>query len=235
MTRHLFAWSGALLFALALGSFAFAYMVPFAAVASGPAHAGDIVWNVGLFTVFAFHHSLFARASIREAMARLVPAGLERSCYVWVASLLLIAVCVLWRPVGGVAWTVAGPWRALLWALQGAGVWLTLHGAAVIDVSELSGASQAGGPARAFKVSGPYGWVRHPIYAGWFLLVFAVSPMTMTRLVMAVTSSVYLLVAIPLEERSLRRSSGGAYDEYIRQVPWKLLPGVFGLCLLLVR
>lgn len=234
MTRHLFAWSGALLFALALGSFAFAYMVPFAAVAAGPARAGDIAWNVGLFTVFAFHHSLFARAPIREAMARLVPVGLERSCYVWVASLLLVVVCILWRPVGGVAWVVSGPWRALLWTLQGAGAWLTLHGAAVIDVSELSGASGAR-PTRPFKVSGPYGWVRHPIYAGWFLLVFAVSPMTMTRLVLALTSSVYLLVAIPLEERSLRGSSGGAYDEYIRQVPWKLLPGVFGLCLLVAR
>jgi len=51
--------------------------------------------------------------------------------------------------------------------------------------------------------------------------------MTMTQFVFAVTSSVYLLVAIPLEERSLRLSSSGAYDRYMRQVPWKLLPRVF--------
>ena len=41
------------------------------------------------------------------------------------------------------------------------------------------------------------------------------------------TSSAYLLVAIPLEERSLRHSSSGAYDHYMREVRWKLLPGVF--------
>jgi protein-S-isoprenylcysteine O-methyltransferase Ste14 len=69
--------------------------------------------------------------------------------------------------------------------------------------------------------------VRHPIYSGWFLLVFSVPVMTMTRFVFALTSSVYLLIAIPLEERSLRLSSSGAYDRYMREVRWKLLPRVF--------
>jgi protein-S-isoprenylcysteine O-methyltransferase Ste14 len=69
--------------------------------------------------------------------------------------------------------------------------------------------------------------VRHPIYAGWFLFVFAMPVMTMTQLVFAVTSSVYLLIAIPFEERSLRRSSAGAYEQYMKQVRWKLLPHVF--------
>ena len=69
--------------------------------------------------------------------------------------------------------------------------------------------------------------MRHPIYSGWFLIVFAVPVMTMTRLVFAITSVVYLLVAIPFEERSLRRSSGGAYDQYMRQVRWKLVPRLF--------
>jgi protein-S-isoprenylcysteine O-methyltransferase Ste14 len=78
-----------------------------------------------------------------------------------------------------------------------------------------------------FKTSGPYGWVRHPIYSGWFLFVFALPTMTMTQFIFAVTSSAYLLMAIPLEERSLRHSSAGAYDRYMQQVRWKLLPHVF--------
>jgi protein-S-isoprenylcysteine O-methyltransferase Ste14 len=59
------------------------------------------------------------------------------------------------------------------------------------------------------------------------LFVFAVPVMTMTQLVFAVTSSVYLLIAIPLEERSLRHSTAGAYEQYMKQVRWKLLPHVF--------
>ena len=58
-------------------------------------------------------------------------------------------------------------------------------------------------------------------------MVFPVATMTMTRLVFAVVSGVYILVAIPLEERSIRRASGGSYDDYIRQVRWKLIPGIY--------
>jgi len=57
--------------------------------------------------------------------------------------------------------------------------------------------------------------------------VFALPTMTMTQFVFAVTSSAYLLMAIPLEERSLRRSSAGAYDQYMQQVRWKLVPRVY--------
>ena len=58
-------------------------------------------------------------------------------------------------------------------------------------------------------------------------MVFALPVMTMTQLVFAVTSSVYLLIAIPFEERSLRRSSAGSYDIYMEKVPWKLVPHVY--------
>jgi protein-S-isoprenylcysteine O-methyltransferase Ste14 len=49
----------------------------------------------------------------------------------------------------------------------------------------------------------------------------------MTRFVFAVVSCAYILVAIPFEERSLRRSSNGAYDRYMKRVPRKLVPGVY--------
>ncbi len=78
-----------------------------------------------------------------------------------------------------------------------------------------------------FKTTGPYGVVRHPIYLGWFLMVFGVPVMTGTRLVFAVVSCFYLLVAIPLEERTLRRTTSGKYDEYMQLVRWKLVPGVY--------
>jgi protein-S-isoprenylcysteine O-methyltransferase Ste14 len=115
------------------------------------------------------------------------------------------------------------------------GVVFTLCSALMLDFLELAGVKQIGSGRRVpldpaafqFKASGPYGWVRHPIYSGWFLMVFAVPDMTATRFVFAATSSVYLLIAIPLEERSLRRSSSGAYDRYMREVRWKLLPRVF--------
>jgi protein-S-isoprenylcysteine O-methyltransferase Ste14 len=245
-----FAWAGAVVFVGALGFFLVSYWVRFADITAGPARPGPILWDTALFTIFALHHSVFAREPVRAWVARTVPHGLERSFYVWVASLLLIAVCALWQPVGGVVWQLEGPARWMTVVLQLAGVWLTIHSAALIDVLDLAGvrqsaaaAAETAGPkagpknrtrptdefktADEFKTTGPYGWVRHPIYSGWFLLVFAVGTMTMTRLVFAVVSCAYVLIAIPFEERSLRAATGGAYDRYARQAKWKLVPGLY--------
>ena len=220
------------MFAGSLSYFLFTYVVTFGEITAGAFSPLAVTFNVALFSVFALHHSLFARERIRAAIARLVSPQLERSVYVWAASLMLIAVCMLWRPIPGAAWRIEGPAAWLFPAAQLVGVWLTLRSATVIDVWDLSGVRQAsnwelGVGNWEFKTEGPYGWVRHPIYLGWFLMVFPVATMTMTRLVFAVVSGVYILVAIPLEERSIRRASGGSYDHYIKAVRWKLIPGLY--------
>jgi protein-S-isoprenylcysteine O-methyltransferase Ste14 len=229
---RLFSWTGALLFALSLGYFLGVYLTRFGALARGDAAARAVAWNMGLFTVFALHHSLFVREPIRRGVARLVAPHLERSFYVWVASLLFLLVCMWWRPVPGVAWSADGVLLWLLRGVQAAALWLILRSAAILDIWELAGLrprrpeASAAGPSE-FRTTGPYGWVRHPIYAGWFLFVFAASPMTMTRLVFAVISCAYLLIAIPFEERTMRAASDGAYDRYMAAVHWRLLPGVY--------
>jgi methanethiol S-methyltransferase len=228
--RSVIAWGGAAIFFVSLAFFLYSYLVVYARpVPSTP--PGAVAFDIALFTAFALHHSVFARHGVRARVTRLVPPGLERSVYVWAASLLFIVVCALWQPVAGVFWQVDGAPRVLLWALQLFGAWLTLRSAAIIDVWDLAGLRRVDRLARAggtdFKTVGPYGWVRHPIYSGWFLLVFATSPMTGTALLFAIVSSVYLLVAIPMEERSLRDTTNGAYERYSRQVKWKLIPGIY--------
>jgi protein-S-isoprenylcysteine O-methyltransferase Ste14 len=157
----------------------------------------------------------------------LVPPGLERSLYVWLASLLLIVVCASWRPIPGVAWHIDGALAWPLYAMQLAGIWLSLRSAAIIDVGELAGLKAANVRDAAFEPTGPYGWVRHPIYAGWFLMVFAVPVMTFTRLEFALISAAYILIAIPLEERTLRATAGESYAKYSALVRWKVVPGVY--------
>jgi hypothetical protein len=228
------ALGGLLFFVEALLYFAYRYFIVFGRELTGTIDPRAIVADVILFTVFALHHSLFARDTIRKRITRTVGV-LERSSYVWIASALFIAVCAWWQPIAGAVWRIDEP--AVVWLLRAAqlvGVWLTLRSALMIDFLELAGLRQVSDGVLSnpvdpitFKASGPYGWVRHPIYSGWFLFVFAVPRMTMTRFAFAVISSLYLLIAIPLEERSLRSSSAGAYEQYMKQVRWKLLPHVF--------
>lgn len=227
VSARLFTWSGALLFVVSLAYFAFSYSWTFGAPRLDGSTTGAVPWNVTLFTAFALHHSLFARVRVREWMTRIVPPDLERSVYVWIASVLFIVVCAAWRPVPGVAWQADGAALWTLRTLQAAGVWLSVHCAAIIDIRQLAGLRPQAPGLSKFETRGPYGWVRHPIYAGWMLFVFAASPMTMTRLAFAVVSSAYLLIAIPFEERTIRAASGGAYGRYAAKVPWRLIPRVY--------
>jgi protein-S-isoprenylcysteine O-methyltransferase Ste14 len=217
-------------FVVSLAYFLFTYAITFAEPVAGRLRWTDLAWDTALFTAFALHHSVFARTPVRALVAGTVPPGLERSLYVAVASVLFILVCRWWRPLPGSAWQVGGLAAWVFHAGQAFGVWLTLRSAAILDVRELAGLPTGRSGDRhdgAFSVSGPYGWVRHPIYAGWFLVVFSVAAMTNTRLAFACISSLYILIAIPFEERTLRRTAGQTYDRYAAKVKWRLVPGVY--------
>jgi methanethiol S-methyltransferase len=247
-TARLFAWIGAVLFVLSLSYFVYSYWTVFGMRADGPLRTPPLIWNVVLFSTFALHHTIFARDRIRRVLTQAL-GPLERSFYVWVASLLFIAVCRLWLPLPGIVWDVSGAGRFMLLFLQIGGITFSVYSAAAIDIWELAGIRQLNSQRPTtnsqplltpnsqrtpdsqreseFKTTGPYGLVRHPIYLGWFVIVFSVGTMTMTRFVFAIVSCAYILLAIPSEERSLRRSSNGAYDQYIQKVPRKLLPGLY--------
>jgi protein-S-isoprenylcysteine O-methyltransferase Ste14 len=228
----LVAIGGGLLFAGSLGYFGWQYLHGFDAQPAPGAHAASAVApDILLFSLFALHHSLFARTGLKAAVTRTVSPSLERSVYVWIASLLFIGVCAWWQPVAGIAWHVTGWPAGLLLALQAAGGVFTLVAARHLDVLELAGVRQALRlpltRASGLDDHGPYGLVRHPIYFAWLLLVWPAPLMNGTRLVFATISTIYLLVAIPYEERDLRRQFGAAYDDYSRKVPWRLLPRIY--------
>ena len=159
------------------------------------------------------------------------PPALERSLYVWVASLLFLIVCGLWQPVPGVWWDVQGSGRGLMQLGQlGAAVFILLA-ARRLDVLELAGVLQvldvrSERTTTELDTSGPYGIVRHPIYLGWVLFVWLTPTMNGTRLVFALVSCVYLFVAVPFEERDLLKGFGQAYRDYQGKVRWRILPFV---------
>jgi protein-S-isoprenylcysteine O-methyltransferase Ste14 len=227
---RIIALAGGLVFAAALFAFLVAYVWWFDEPAepgrSGRAIAADIL----LFTVFALHHSLFARTGFKQWLKGIVPPELERSVYVWIASVLFIAVCVWWQPVTGTLWRASDVARATLLALQGVAIVMTLAAARRLDVFDLAGVRQVMRPRDAeprLDDSGLYRIVRHPIYAAWLLLVWCAPTMNGTRLVFAAISSLYLVLAVPFEERDLRRTFGAGYDAYQRRVRWRILPYVY--------
>jgi protein-S-isoprenylcysteine O-methyltransferase Ste14 len=225
MRARVFVWLGGGLFVASLSLCAWTYLVVLGR--SAPA-AGwrPMAVNAALITVFALHHSLFARDRLKAWLTRSIPASLLRSVYVWVASLLLMLVCALWRPIGGELYRVTGFAAVALAAVQLAGVWITARGVARIDPLELAGIRPASA-SQGLQVTGPFRWVRHPLYLGWVLMVFGAAHMTGDRLAFAVITTIYLVVAIPWEERSLLKIFGEEYTRYMRNVTWRMIPFIY--------
>jgi protein-S-isoprenylcysteine O-methyltransferase Ste14 len=213
------------MFVSSLAVCAYAYVIRWASpsIGGGWTHAAV---NAALFAVFALHHSLFAREPVKRRLARVVPDRLLRSVYVWIASLLLLLVLALWQPIAGTVYAVAG-WRVVAHAaVQVAGIWLIARSVSEIDPLELAGIKPPSG-SDSLQFGGPYRWVRHPLYLGWLLAVFGAAHMTANRLAFASITTAYLLVAIPWEERSLRRLFGEPYARYQQTVRWRVIPFLY--------
>jgi methanethiol S-methyltransferase len=233
----LFAWSGAAMFAASLAFFLYSYLVRFGRPAAGASVLIPVATDTALFTLFALHHSLFARPFVKRwlfgagAGPGSDPSPMERPAYVWVASVLFIAVCAAWRPVPGELYRVTGVLALAAYAVHVAGIVLTARGSARLDVLDLAGVravSTARSPTHVpLQTRGVYGFVRHPVYFAWVLMVFGTPHMTMTRLAFAVLSTAYLAIAIPFEERGLLDVFGPEYREYQKRVRWRMIPGLY--------
>ena len=223
--ERLFVWVGGVLFVTSLAVCAWWYL--FVLGRPRPRMGWlPIVVDAILVTVFALHHSVFAREPIKRTMAAAIPDVLLRSVYVWIASLLLILVCLLWQPVGGDLYDATG-WRAVAHAsVQLAGIAVIAQSVRAIDPLELAGIRPSSG-SDGLQMGGPYRLVRHPLYSGWMLAAFGAAHMTGDRLAFAVLTSLYLMIAIPWEERSLVRSFGESYRRYQQQVRWRMIPFIY--------
>ena len=189
--------------------------------------ARALLINLALLTVFAVQHSLMARPAFKVVWTKIVPEPVERSTYVLFSSLALILLFWLWQPLGGVVWQVDNAIGSIvLYTLFAFGWLLVLASTFLINHSDLFGLRQVWLHLRRreyqplrFSTPGPYKLVRHPLYVGWFFAFWATPSMTVTHLVFAVMTTVYILLAIQLEERDLIDYHGDSYRNYKRQVP----------------
>ena len=187
--------------------------------------------NVILLGLFAIQHSVMARQWFKRGWTKIVPEPAERSTYVLFSSLLLILLFWQWRPMTGIVWDVTSPaGRFILWALFAFGWLLVLTTTFLINHFDLFGLRQvylhligrSATPVR-FKTPGPYKYVRHPLYVGWFFAFWSAPTMTVGHLVFAVVTTAYILRAIKYEEKDLVSFFGDAYRQYQQQVP-KIIP-----------
>ena len=194
-----------------------------------------LIADAALLGLFAIQHSVMARQWFKSGLTRVIPQAAERSTYVLMSSLLLLLLFWQWRPIGGVIWDVQNEsGRIILRAMYAFGWATVLTSTFLINHFDLFGLRQVYLHLRGkeyvplpFRTPGPYNYVRHPLYVGWFFAFWSTPTMTAAHLVFAVATSAYILVAIRFEEKDLVRFYGETYRDYKRRVPM-LMPGFTG-------
>jgi len=182
--------------------------------------------DLGLLALFAVQHSVMARPAFKQWWTRIIPGSAERSTYVLFSSLALILLFWLWQPMGGEIWRVSSPAAVkFLYGLYAFGWLLLLYVTFLINHFDLFGLRQVwlqliGRPYTAVPFVTPwlYRQVRHPLYIGWFTIVWAAPTMTVAHLVFAAMCTAYILFGIQLEEHDLIVAHP-EYAEYRRRVP----------------
>lgn len=210
-------------------------LVPRSVDVGGPATPAGmaVAINLGLVLLFGLQHSVMARMGFKDWLHRRLPASAERSVYVLLSSAMLVLLYWQWRPLPDLLWSAATPLgQGIGWAVFAGGFATVLLSTFLIDHFDLFGLRQVwrqfvGRPAHENPFAAPlfYRLVRHPLYLGFILALWGGPAMSVGHLLLAAALTVYILIAIPLEERDLVRQLGGPYEDYRRRVPM-LVPGL---------
>lgn len=203
-------------------------LVPKSIDSGEPVSLGQaLVVNLLLVGLFALQHSVMARPAFKSWWTKIVPAAMERSTYVLLASLILALLFWQWRPIPLVVWEVSSvPVAALLTAIFLLGWAIALYSSFLIDHFDLFGLRQVYLHLRSRPYSSPpfavrslYRFVRHPLMVGILVGIWVTPTMTLGHLLFALLLTGYIVVGVTLEDRDLARHLGAAYALYRDQTP----------------
>lgn len=188
--------------------------------------------DISLIILFAIQHSLMARPSFKKWWTKIIPHPIERSTYVLMASLILLLLFWQWHSLGGIIWNIQNPIASdIIYGIFALGWLIALLSTFMINHFDLFGLRQVYLYWRGqeyedlgFRIPGLYKYIRHPIMSGFVIAFWATPIMTVSHLVFAIGTTIYMLVGIKLEEVDMISLYGKLYEEYQAQVsmliPW---------------
>jgi methanethiol S-methyltransferase len=160
-----------------------------------------ITTNTFLLLLFALQHSIMPRSSFKRRWANLIPAPIERSSYVLVASICLVLIMWLWQPMDGTIWNVnslAGKGFMQFFFFLGWG--LVFISTLLMNHLDVFGLRQVwfyfnDKPYQQLTFRTPlfYRFVRHPLYLGFVLAFWCTPVMTTSHLLFAIICTGYII------------------------------------------
>jgi protein-S-isoprenylcysteine O-methyltransferase Ste14 len=186
------------------------------------------------FGVYGLVHSLLASFKAKDlAEAWLGPAGRKwyRLAYNIFASISLLPILALSVILPNRAiFTVPSPWNTLLIMLQFVGVAIMVIAVSQTDLLQFAGLRQVAEKpdsisGHRLETGGLYRFVRHPIYSGGLLFLWASPEMSWNSLALKTAFTMYFIFGAMVEETKLVTEFGDAYRAYRMRTPM-LIPNL---------
>lgn len=181
--------------------------------------------------LWGFIHSLTASLKTKEAVSRTFgPAVMNwfRLSYnmfsvISFLPVFILAVILPDRPL----YAIPDPWADITTILRLMAVVALFSGVIQTDVWSFLGLRQiTGGQSESTMVtSGLYRFVRHPLYSAGLVFIWLTPEMSLNRLVLYFSLTIYILIGTYFEERKLIREFGKPYEDYQSKTPM-LVPAI---------
>lgn len=125
-------------------------------------------------------------------------------------------------------YSIPGPWVAMTLIIQLMAVLALVVGVFQTDLGSFIGLKQVMGGTTDTNIvtGGLYRYVRHPLYTAGLVFIWLTPVMTLNRLVLYLSLTIYILAGVYFEERKLMREFGVAYEDYRSKTPM-LIPVLF--------
>lgn len=201
----------------------------------GLSEGGILFFDFCLSVAFFLQHSGMVRKPFRRFLSRLIPEAYVNAFYAILSGIVLFAVIIFWQESSNTVATARGALRLLLRAIFAASLVGFYWGTKALGFFDPYGIRAIKYRLRGKKpketpltISGPYRFVRHPLYFFVLLMIWSNPYLTLDRLLFNVLWTTWICLGAFLEERDLVADFGEAYREYKRKVPmlipWRIHP-----------
>jgi protein-S-isoprenylcysteine O-methyltransferase Ste14 len=185
-----------------------------------------LVFDIFLCLLFFAQHSLMARKPFRLWLKSYLSSPYYGAFYAVASGIAVLVLVVFWQESALTIFSLQGFMRLVfrgVYVLAIAGVaWTILSLGFFVNfriqpmVDDLRGRQ-----SRDFLVTdrGPYRRIRHPLYLSSLLMIWSNPDLTLDRLLFNLAFTIWVVIAILLEERGLVAAYGDSYRSYQNNVP----------------
>lgn len=197
-----------------------------------------VAFDIFLCLLFFAQHSLMARKPFRLWLKSYLPSPHYGAFYAVASGIAVLVLVVFWQEATFTIFSLQGFTRlvsrgvfvlaitGVAWTILSLGFFVNFRIQPMVD--DLRGKETT---STLVTDRGPYRWIRHPLYLSSLLMIWSNPDLTLDRLLFNLVFTVWVIIAILLEERGLVDSYGEAYRSYQHEVPilipYRTFPGLF--------